>query len=175
MPPTILLTTPRLVLRTVTPEDVPLVAASMNLDEPPISLVEAQEEIIWMMHNHEQNGSGKIVHLCLAIFLKESEEIIGWCGLDHRKPEYPHPVLFYLLKKAYWGQGLATEAVRALFDHAFCEYHLERIDSATDFDNLASKRVMEKLGMTCLGLDSEGGHLFTLSREEYQRLGRVGK
>lgn len=59
------------------------------------------------------------------------------------------------------GQGVATEAVRTLYEHAFGKYQLAGIDSATDFDNLASKRVMEKLGMTALELDSEGGHSFT--------------
>ena len=167
MPDPILLSTPRLILRSVTLADAAEVAASMNLDEPPLTLEEAREKIAWMMHNHEQNRPGKVVHLCLAILRKDGDGIIGWTGLDHRKAEYPHPVLFYLLKEAAWGKGYATEAVQALFEYAYGELKLERIDSATDFDNIASKRVMEKLGMKYLGLDSEGGHSFTLSREDY--------
>jgi ribosomal-protein-alanine N-acetyltransferase len=78
-------------------------------------------------------------------------------------------VLFYLLKASYWGQGLATEAARALLEYAFGEMNLPQIDSAAAYDNIASVRVMEKLGLRSLGLDAEGGHAFTLTREEYLR------
>jgi ribosomal-protein-alanine N-acetyltransferase len=78
-----------------------------------------------------------------------------------------------LLKESYWGKGLATEAAQAVIAYAFSELNLARIDSATDYENIASKRVMEKLGMRYLGLDEEGGHFFTLTKAEYfQALGR---
>jgi RimJ/RimL family protein N-acetyltransferase len=161
------LTTPRLILRTATLDDTGLVALSWNLNDPPIPHAEAESQVRWMMANHAQNTPGHITHLCLAIILKESGQWIGWCGLDHLDQAKSCPVLFYLLKAACWGQGLATEAARALFAYAFVDLALERIDSSCAFDNLASKRVMEKLGMDYLGLDGEGGHAFTLSREAY--------
>jgi len=46
------------------------------------------------------------------------------------------------------------------------------VDSAAAFENIASKRVMEKIGMRYVGLDEEGGHAFTLTREEYLREGK---
>lgn len=147
--------------------DVHAVATSWRLDEGPISREEAREKIAWMSGNHESNAPGKLVHLCFAISLVDEDEIIGWCGLDNTLPEYKHPVLFYLLKRSYWNQGYATEAARAVIDYAFRRLDLPRIDSGAEQGNIASKRVMEKIGLHYLGEDEEGGYCFTLSKEEY--------
>ncbi len=164
------LETTRIILRTVTMQDVEAVALNWKLDQEPISLQEATERVRLMQANHSRNVPGKIVHLCLAIIHKETQELIGWCGLDHRDQTRSNPVLFYLLKAKYWGQGLATEAARAVLDYAFVELELPGIDSAATYENIASRRVMEKLGMCYLGLDEEGGHSFSLTRDEYLRM-----
>ncbi len=147
--------TNRLILRTVTLEDIDEVAASWKLYEGPISLEEAEGQIRWMMGNHEQNEPGRLTHLCFAIIDKNSQEIIGWCGLDHLDQTKENPVLFYLLKESCWGKGLATEAARAVLSYAFVDLDLPRIDSGAAFENTASKRVMEKIGMRYLGIDEE--------------------
>jgi ribosomal-protein-alanine N-acetyltransferase len=162
------LETDRLILRTVRLEDLEDVALSWKLDEGPLSREEAQERIIWMLDNHRRNAPGKLVHLCLAIMDKDVPTFIGWCGLDHRDQARAHPVLFYLLKASYRGKGLATEAARALLVYAFGELGLARVDGEAASENVASKRVMEKIGMRYLGQD-EQGHSFTLTRDEYSR------
>ena len=159
--------TARLILKTVTMEDVEDVALNWKLDAPPISREEAETQVVWMLANHKQNVPVKILHLCLAITHKDTREFIGWCGLDHLDQTKASPVLFYLLKASYWGKGLATEAVKAVFGYAFGELNLPRIDSGAAFENHASKRVMEKIGMKPIGLDEEGGYTFMLTREEY--------
>ena len=159
--------TDRLILRTVTMEDIENVAQSWNLDEAPLSRREAEEQVIWMLENHRQNAPGRLIHLCLAIIHKDARVFIGWGGLDHRDQTKADPVLFYLLKASYWGNGLATEAAKAILGYAFGELGLTRVDSGAAFENTASKRVMEKIGMRYLGLDEVGGHSFTLTREEY--------
>jgi ribosomal-protein-alanine N-acetyltransferase len=161
--------TTRLILRTVTMKDVEQVASSWRLDEEPLSLTKAEEQVTWMLENHRRNAPGKVVHLCLAIVTKDTHEFIGWCGLDHRDRTRASPVLFYLLKAKYWGMGLATEAAEAVLRYAFDELGLAQVNGGAAFENLASKRVMEKLSMRYLGLDEEGGHSFTLTREEYLR------
>ncbi len=158
--------THRLILRTVTLDDLERVASSWNLDDGPISLEEAEGKITWMLGNHRQNAPGRVVHLCLAVIYKDTGELIGWCGLDHRDRTKENPVLFYLLKKSYWGRGLATEAARALIGYAFNELGLNRVDSGAEFENIASKRVMEKIGMQYLGLNDEGGYAFTIAKEK---------
>jgi RimJ/RimL family protein N-acetyltransferase len=159
--------TGRLTLRTVTMDDVEAVALTWKLNDHPISHEEAGKEIGWMLDNHERNESGKFIHLCLAIIHNENNEFIGWCGLDHRDPGKPNPVLFYLLKEAYWGRGLATEAAKAVLKHAFCTLGLAQVDSGASADNAASKRVMEKAGMRFLGREVDGGYSFTLTKQEY--------
>jgi len=150
-------------------EDIDEVAACWKLDDGPISLEEAETRIHWMMGNHEQNAPGRLVHLCLAVIDKNSEQFIGWCGLDHRDQTKENPVLFYLFKERCWGRGLATEAARGVLGYAFGKLGLSRIDSGAAFENTASKRVMEKIGMRYLGLDEAGGHAFTMTGEEYFR------
>jgi ribosomal-protein-alanine N-acetyltransferase len=173
---TVLIETPRLILRTVTFADIEDVALHWKLDEGAISKKEAEEKIKWMLGNHKQNTPQKIVHLCLAIIDKDTQAFIGWCGLDHRDRKNEFPVLFYLLRERYWGNGLGTEAAKAVIDYAFRELDIVRIDSSTIIDNLASKRVMEKIGMRYLGTDDENGHLFTLTKEAYsQNLSHIVK
>lgn len=54
----------------------------------------------------------------------------------------------YSVARAHWGKGIATEAVRAVIDSAFSTLpELERIRATADFRNIASQRVMEKVGM----------------------------
>ncbi len=171
---TIAIETPRLIIRSVTMADVEGVMASWKLDEGPISHTEAGQKVSWMLSNHAQNRLGKVVHLCLAIILKGTGGFIGWCGLDHRDQAKADPALFYLLKAAYWGKGLATEAAQALLGYAFGEMGLSSIHGGAAPENLASKRVMEKIGMRYVGLDEEGGYAFTITREEYQRAREKG-
>lgn len=63
---------------------------------------------------------------------------------------YEHAVaeMGWSIHRRLWGQGLATEAARAVVDAAFSAYtQLRRIGARADARNLASHRVMEKLGM----------------------------
>lgn len=159
--------TSRLILRTVTMADLDSVASSWELDKGPIPLPEAEQKINSMLSNHAQNVPGKIVHICLAIISKVTNEFIGWCGLDHTDRSDTDPALFYLLKETYWGKGLATEAAGALLNVAFTQLELPSIHGGAAPENLASKRVMKKLGMKYKGLDKEGGYSFSITRDEY--------
>ncbi len=59
----------------------------------------------------------------------------------------------YGIARKHWGKGLATEAVRALVDTAFNECpDLVRVRARADAENIGSRRVMEKLGMTFEGV-----------------------
>ena len=159
--------TVRLIIRTVTMADVENVASSWKLDNGSIPLAEAERKILWMLSNHTKNSPRKLMHLCLAIIIKDTNEFIGWCGLDHLDQTKVDPALFYLLKANYWGNGLATEAARALLSYAFIQMDLASIHGGAAPENLASKHVMEKLGMKYVGVDEEGGYAFIITQEEY--------
>lgn len=55
--------------------------------------------------------------------------------------------LFYAIDPEYQRQGYATEASRAMLEHAFKQLHIKRVIAMTDFANAASQNVMRKLGM----------------------------
>lgn len=168
MEPHISLETARLILRTVTHNDCVQVAQSWNIpDETPLALQEATDKILWMHANHTLNRRGDIRHVCLAIIVRDTHEFIGWCGLDHVKRTRPYPELFYLLKRRHWGQGLATEAARAVVTYAFEELGLTAVRGSTDAENLASQRVMEKIGMRATGRTDDGGYAFLLTHEDF--------
>lgn len=91
---------------------------------------------------------------------KASGQWIGEIGLNHLD-EWPGPhkveVGFELLP-SHWGRGLATEGALACVRFGFEVQRLERIISVTNPANLASRRVMEKAGLTYQGLVPYRGH-----------------
>ena len=60
--------------------------------------------------------------------------------------------LGYVLARPYWGQGIMTEAVRAVVDWAIGEPEIHRVWAVCDVDNKASARVLEKAGMELEGV-----------------------
>jgi RimJ/RimL family protein N-acetyltransferase len=75
--------------------------------------------------------------------------VIGACGLMTTEREPPE--IGYWLGAKYWGKGYATEAVRALIDHAFTDLDCEALHSAARVTNPASRRVLEKCGFQWTG------------------------
>ena len=67
----------------------------------------------------------------------------------------------YLLDRAYWGQGLATEAAGAIAEYAIHILGLKRLICLIDEGNIASRRVAEKIGLTYErdGEDEKGAYL----------------
>jgi RimJ/RimL family protein N-acetyltransferase len=83
-----------------------------------------------------------------AAHLRETGEFIGWFHLRPNKTSPEEMELGYRLKRNVWGRGLATEGSRALIGKAFGEWGYEKICAHTMAENLASRRVMEKAGLT---------------------------
>ena len=81
---------------------------------------------------------------------RRSASLIGFCGFV-RLSGMKEPELAYELTEATWGKGLATEASIACLRYAFEHAGLERVIAEADTLNVASARVIEKLGMRFLG------------------------
>jgi RimJ/RimL family protein N-acetyltransferase len=81
-----------------------------------------------------------------AVTLKASGKVIGYCGFMVLEGT-SEIELAYGLAKSHWGSGLATEAARACLRCGFAEMKLERIVAVVNPLNVASQRVLEKLGM----------------------------
>jgi RimJ/RimL family protein N-acetyltransferase len=86
-----------------------------------------------------------------AVELKSSGRLIGWNGLQYL-PETRETEIGYLIDRALWGQGLATEGARVGLSFGFAKLRLETIIALAHPDNVASRRVMEKLGMRFGGM-----------------------
>ena len=76
--------------------------------------------------------------------------VIGGCGLDMR--EGPNPEIGYWLGARYWKKGYATEAVRALIDHAFGDLEHKALQSSVRVTNPSSRRILEKCGFQWTGV-----------------------
>lgn len=72
---------------------------------------------------------------------------VGWFSLVVAGAGVAAPVLGYRLRRGAWGRGLATEGARLLVDRAFRHLDAERITAQTMAVNLASRGVLEKVGM----------------------------
>jgi RimJ/RimL family protein N-acetyltransferase len=83
----------------------------------------------------------------LAIDLKSASHIIGNCGIRMKSAGAHEADIGFELAPQHWGRGYATEAARAMIGFGFTELGLHRIWSWCIADNVASARVLEKLGM----------------------------
>ena len=83
----------------------------------------------------------------LALVVRAEQRVIGNATLELDRGDPCNASFAYVLNRHYWGHGYATEAMRALFDFGFDQLKLHRLADACDTRNLASARVMEKLGL----------------------------
>jgi len=83
----------------------------------------------------------------LAVVLKDSNRLIGGCGLRISRPEHHCGDIGYIFNRQFWGHGYATEASRAIVRFGFEQCGLHRIFATCDAQNAGSAHVLEKLGM----------------------------
>jgi RimJ/RimL family protein N-acetyltransferase len=139
--------TPRLIIRNWHVDDIVPYAAIIGnpqvmqfigdgLPKPPEEAIHAIEKYNGQI---EQQGWARF-----AVALKESNEVIGFCGFDIYNDELDFG---YRLGQKYWGQGYATEAARAVLDLGVNQFKFPRIVCHAFKENVASIRVIEKLGI----------------------------
>ena len=149
---TTIIETNRLILRELTLDDLDALFALYR--DPDIrkyfpdgtrTVEETKEELEWILDEYYgQYGFG----LWATIF-KETGAFIGRCGLiPWTIDEQQEVEVAYLLDKAYWGRGLATEAAQAIVQYAFEQLQLSRIICLFDPEHHASRNVAKKTGLT---------------------------
>lgn len=89
----------------------------------------------------ERHGFGQ-----WAVYDKAKDTLIGFCGFRFLD-DSPEIEILYGMAPAYWGQGLTTEAARAVLRYGFDVLAFTRVVADADPPNVASFRIMEKLGM----------------------------
>lgn len=140
--------TDRLILREMTVDDASDVFAfNSNADvmrftgEPPFESLDQARERITNYPDFETVGYGR-----WGCELKGDGRLIGFCGLKYLD-DLDEVDLGYRFLPEFWGRGLATEACRASVRFGFEVLELERIIALIIPENVASIRVVEKVGM----------------------------
>lgn len=166
--------TPRLICRRLQQGDVDALLAVYGDGEAmrwvgdgkPLTHEQCAEWIEVTTRNYAARGYGMS-----ALELRRTGAVIGFCGLVHPGGQ-TEPEVKYALLSAYWGQGLATEAVRALIAYAFEIFHLTYLQATVYPENKASQRVLTKAGLrpeeTRHNEDSSTTHIFAWYASEEQ-------
>lgn len=79
----------------------------------------------------------------------EAGRYVGSCGIHQRQDDVY--AVGYMIGRDHWGRGIATEALRAVCAFGFRTCRARRIIADVFKDNPASIRVLEKMGMRCIG------------------------
>ncbi len=103
------------------------------------------------MADYRKHGFGR-----WACVLKATGAVIGFAGLKNLD-ELSEIDIGYRFLPAHWGCGLATEASRATLAYGFDQLHLTRIIGLVMPDNIASVRVLEKIGLHYTGIIDYSG------------------
>jgi ribosomal-protein-alanine N-acetyltransferase len=140
-----ILETRRLILREFSADDVDALASvlsdpeTMRFYPAPLDRAGVEAWIARDLSRYAKDGHG-----LWAAILKTNGELIGDCGLTIQPVDGTDEIEIGY----HWGQGLATEAARACRDYGFARLPVDHIISLIRPENLPSRRVAEKNGMT---------------------------
>jgi RimJ/RimL family protein N-acetyltransferase len=157
-----IITTPRLVLRWISEDDIDSLYEIFSNSEVmrywstvPLpnqaAAAELQREIA------EGNESEKMFKWGLA--LRDSNIVIGTTTLFNLNLDNGRAELGYAMGRAYWGKGYMNEALKAFVSHAFEVMGLRRLEADVDPRNAASIRTLERLGFQREGFLRERWHV----------------
>ncbi|MFT4665261.1 MAG: ribosomal-protein-alanine N-acetyltransferase [Patescibacteria group bacterium] len=127
------------------------------LHVPAVASIEEVEQIIRRIQGeYDSDGTARLI-----VEEKETGEVMGWAGLKYIRENINGLINFhdvgYRLRKQFWGKGFATEAAIASLDYGFDDLGLSEIYGMADVNNIASNKILTKIGMTNQGVfDYEG-------------------
>ncbi len=123
---------------------------------------EVSRYLLWSAHPDKDYTKKLIDHLlCLyrsgeffdfAVEYRENGKMIGTCGFASVDEKNNCAEVGYVLSPDYWGRGIASEALGAFLRFGFCDLELSRMEARYMIENTASRKVMEKCGMTFEGI-----------------------
>jgi [ribosomal protein S5]-alanine N-acetyltransferase len=164
------LTTQRLLLREITPQDRDALLANYSdpevgrwfLENPPTSADQVDKILREFISSYDR-GTG----ITWAIVFPESGELLGTCGYERVEVGSEGEIGFDLAK-ACWGKGLMTEALAAILAFGFGHMDLERVVASTYSRNTRASRLLERLGFHGRP-EGEDSWLFVLTEAEWAR------
>ncbi|MBX3064699.1 MAG: GNAT family N-acetyltransferase [Anaerolineae bacterium] len=150
-----ILTTERLTLRPFTLDDLQDHHRAVFKDPDvmrylpggaPRTIDQSKKSTEYFVKHWAEHGYG-----LFAVIHRADDRLIGHCGLNVLKEDGSVEIA-YAIAKPYWGQGLTTEASQAVVDHGFDVLKIAQIIGLAVPTNIASRRVMEKIGMKFQGI-----------------------
>jgi [ribosomal protein S5]-alanine N-acetyltransferase len=147
---TTILETERLIVRTWAPADAEEgfgiwsdgeVMRYVGTGRPNATIEETRAWIGRMTAHHELHGFG-----FWAVVEKDSGLLVGSCGMGYQRDGGPPVEFGYTLARSRWGRGYATEAAGACLRYAFEALRFQELVASVDARNVASQRVLEKIG-----------------------------
>lgn len=144
--------TDRLILRTFHHTDLDAFLAYRN--DPLVALYQSwdlpysREQGLAFVDEMKKARPGEAgVWFQIAIELKATGAMIGDCVFCPLKEDARQAEIGFSLARAYQRQGYAGEAIRRLLDYLFGELELHRVRAICDVENVASARLLERVGM----------------------------
>ena len=147
--------TPRLILRELlVTDDKGMFELDSNAEvlkylytQPHTKIEQSRDVIAFIRKQYEENGLGR-----WAVIEKKSGYFIGWAGLKLVTQTINNCTNYYdvgyRLIPRYWGRGYATEVSKASVNYGFNTLKLNLIYATASMHNLASRKVLEKTGLT---------------------------
>lgn len=174
-----ILKTERLILRKIQPDDAEMVYAWLS--DPEVCKYE-----LWKPHPHSDFTRGFIIDVFKGynsdtIYqwgIELDGVLIGSVSIVNVNDYDQKAILGYCLNRKYWSNGYTTEAVKAVLRYMFTEIGLNRIEAYHSINNIASGRVLEKVGMTFEGQGKDyyfcnsgfqDSRFFGITKEQYSQ------
>lgn len=160
-----ILTTERLHLREFDEDDLDAFLSLLSDPEvlrytgDPGGGLKSKAEARAILHSHPLQDYRKYGYGRWACALRASGAVIGFAGLKYLEATQEVDIGYRFLP-AYWGQGLASEACQAVFDYGRRELAVGRITALVDPANVASVKILEKLGLVQVGRSEYAGRWF---------------
>jgi len=144
------LETARLILRPFAADDLDALA-EINRDPQVIRFIgdgkpQSKEKTATRLNGYLEHGRRHAFGFWAALE-KTTRDMVGFCGLQFLE-NTAEVELGYRLARRAWGIGLATEGAVASLRYGFDELKLDRIVAVVHPENVASQRVVEKIGLT---------------------------
>ncbi len=142
----VIIETDRLVLKGLSPSDIKYIFDNLSKPEIKELLGHRTEEDYEKEESKHKNGYAAYNRSFLLFLLvdKESELIIGRCGLHNWNKEHKRAEIGYVMEmEDFKRKGLMTEAVKAIIDYGFRELSLNRIEAIVGAGNIPSLKIVE--------------------------------
>jgi len=93
------------------------------------------------------NQKEEVEYYTFAVVQNSNDKFVGLIALMLGSKKYNSAEVWFKLHPDIWGKGYATEALNKLLDFGFYTLKLHRIEAGCAVDNIASVKVLEKVGM----------------------------